>query len=68
MPPDKLKSVLKQCFPWKNDEAIESLMAAAAKDNGSNEGDIEHKNLFAEVCCFLHMQFVAIKCISYRVR
>jgi len=58
IPADKFKSVLKQCFPWKSDEAIESLMDAATKDNGSNEGDIEHKNLFAEDSEGLHGEFL----------
>lgn len=47
---EELKAVLRRCFPWKNDEDLYALQSAAKKDNGDSESDIEHKNLFKEVC------------------
>ena len=53
-----LKAVLRRCFPWKNDDALFTLQIAANKDNGENENEIEHKNLFKEVC--KHCNYVSL--------
>eukprot|EP00112_Aurelia_sp_Birch-Aquarium-sp1_P013495 Seg2867.2 transcript_id=Seg2867.2/GoldUCD/mRNA.D3Y31 product="Translin-associated factor X-interacting protein 1" protein_id=Seg2867.2/GoldUCD/D3Y31 len=46
--PEKLRKVLKDCFPWKDDDSIDDLMTAAEKDHDSITNGFEYKTLFAE--------------------
>ena len=41
--------MLKDCFPWKDDDSINELMMAAEKDHGSITNGFQHRALFVEV-------------------